>query len=475
MPWWTKASGSAAETPVGRASRGTEFEVVPGDLHAWVYPHEIPSQRGLISCWSYVSRGLAAFEQPEIVFTLRRDPDSSSDSFPHDPLHLFATLYRFASGGRRVGRGDITEFGDERFLGHHLLYVGAQTLDGVPLPPSALAALLITPDELRAVCEFGPTRVLARMGQRSTFYPFPPWSDLRRPGLSLGSTFERSVLSKMARVLCAELSVTIVQHQIHLSALRAVQPSWSDRLTGSADDVPLALLTSVDPSADGCLVWEPGQRGPEAITPPGSDASRLCGCFVGLLPGQPASGGQIVEDGLVMKLTTGSWNALRGALSDGRDLVIPADAAEMSLVLTWRESEDVGAGDGESHVDDSGGVTDQSTSAAPEAAVGTWQIEQVRLLIPEHELAARTTPEEVAAFCREVARCAQQTIGGSCSAELMVRMRCEPSGHDVDLASRGDVSQPQMRAFFEAMAQLASLPVKAGEVSFEITLGVSSR
>jgi hypothetical protein len=51
---------------------------------------------------------------------------------------------------------------------------GVDIGQGVPLPPSCLAALLITTDELRAVREFGTTRVLARLGQASGYYPFPP-------------------------------------------------------------------------------------------------------------------------------------------------------------------------------------------------------------------------------------------------------------------------------------------------------------
>ena len=47
------------------------------------------------------------------------------------------------------------------------------------------------------------------------------------------------------------------------------------------------------------------------------------------------------------------------------------------------------------------------------------------------------------------------------------------TGHDVDLSGRGEVPQPVMQAFFEAVKQLARLPVQDGEVSFEIELTVS--
>jgi len=272
-----------------------DLEVVAGKVSMRVYLHDIDSQNGPISCWSYVSHGLTAMDQSEIVFTLRRDPGESSDAFPHDPLHLLATIYRLAAGGQRVGPGDVTEFGDRSFLGRHLLYVEAQPLEQVSLPPSCLAALLVTADELRAVRAFGTTRVLARLGQASRHYPFPPWSDRRRPGLEFAGAFEGSVLSK---VLCAaqpDVRASVESNQIVVRARRGAQPTWQDRLADLPDESPLALLTALDPAANGCLVWVPGQSGPEAIGPPGSDGSRLCGCFVVFLPEQSENGGRVLR------------------------------------------------------------------------------------------------------------------------------------------------------------------------------------
>jgi hypothetical protein len=101
-------------------------------------------------------------------------------------------------------------------------------------------------------------------------------------------------------------------------------------------------------------------------------------------------------------------------------------------------------------------------------------ITQVRLLTPEHELAARSSAHELSAFCHEVQRCAQHAIGDrDHAAELLIRMRCTPEGHDVDLAWRGKVPQPALQAFVEAVKQLATLPVQDGEVSFEIELTVA--
>src|SRR5690349_17271426 len=119
------------------------IEIVPGALSAQVTPHDIASQQGSIACWSYVTDGLVAHRQAEIAFTLRRDPGEAIDGFPEDPLRLFATIYQLAEAGQRVGAGAVTEFGETRFFGHHLLYAPAQPMAGVALPSPCLAALLI--------------------------------------------------------------------------------------------------------------------------------------------------------------------------------------------------------------------------------------------------------------------------------------------------------------------------------------------
>ena len=476
MSWWKKRLGSSAAGRAGEPTWPVELEIVGGKLSARVYLHDIASPSGPIVCWSYVSHGLAALGRREMVFTLRRDPGEPSDGFPQDPLHLLATIYYSAVDGKRVGPGGVTEFDARSFLGHHLLYVEAQPLDGVPLPPSCLAALLITADELRAVREFGATRVLARMGQASGYYPFPPWADRRRPGLSLASMFEDSLLSKLLRGAFDDVRVGVESNQIIVSALRGTQPPWADRLAELPDNVPLALLTALDPTANGCLVWVPGQSEPEAITPPGSDGSRLCGCFVALLPEQPGNSGQMLEDGFVMELTADSWKKVRSALIEGTDVEIPAAGDGMSFALTWRDQEYVSPVDGRSYGAEGGWDTYQPTTPDGAPETNTVTITQVRLLTPEHELAERSSADELAAFCQEVARCAQRTFGDrDGAAELIVRMRCTPEGHDVGLASRGDVphSLMFMHAFYDAVNQLAGLPVQNGEVSFEIELTAS--
>jgi hypothetical protein len=146
----------------------------------------------------------------------------------------------------------------------------------------------------------------------------------------------------------------------------------------------------------------------------------------------------------------------------------------MSLALTWRDQEYVSPVDGRSYSAEGGWNAYQPTTPEGAPATSKVTIKQVRLLTPQRELAARSSVRELAAFCHQVQRCAQRAIGDRDDvAELVIRMRCTPEGHDVDLAGRGEMPQPVMQAFFEAVKQLARLPVQDGEVSFEIELTVS--
>jgi hypothetical protein len=447
-------------------SAAVTVDVVPGRLSVRVHAHDVATQQARIPCWSYVTDGLAAHDQAEIVFTLRREPGEATERFPDPPFRLFAAIHELTERGPPVTAGSQTEFGDARLFDHHVLYAPAQLLSGVPLPPGCLTALLVTADELRAVRTFGPTRVLARMGQAATHYPFPPWVDRRRRGVAMDRTFEASALAKLPRASTQDVRATLHGDRIVVSALRAEPPAWQDRLAQLPSGVPLALLTALDPAANGCLVWVPGQKEPEAIIPTGSDASRVCGCFLALFADQPANAGKILEDGFAMQLTGDAWQALRRALIAGEELAIPATDG-MSLALTWRDEDEVGPGAGEGW---------QAHSPEP-ARAGKVALGPVRLVTSEAELAERASAEQLAAFYRELQRCAERVLADRDEPlELRLQVICRPRSHRVGLSHKGDATEDLLDALIDALEQIPTLPVR-GEVRFEVelTVGVGPR
>lgn len=110
----------------------------------------------------------------------------------------------------------------------------------------------------------------------------------------------------------------------------------------------------------------------------------------------------------------------------------------------------------------------------PAAVTGTVNMTLVRLLILESELAQRTSVDALAAFCQEVTLCAQRAFA-HCDddGELLIRMRCSATGHGVEMAGRGELAQSAVQALYDSVGQLAALPVRQGEVAFEIELAVA--
>ena len=463
--------------PPREEAASARVELVPDQLFARVYLHEIASQHGRVQCWSYVSEGLAALHQTEIVFTLRRDPGEPSDRVPNEPFQLFATIHQLAESGQRVTSGSFTELGDGGFFGHHLLYVEAQPIAGVTLPSPCLTAVLVTADELRAVREFGSTRVLARLGQAASHYPFPPWSDRRRRGLSLERTLEASLLSRVARASAHDAHVGLHDQQITLAVVRSEQGSWKDRLAQIPETVPLALLTAFDPAANGCLVWVPGQKAPEAIIPPGSDGSRVCGCFVVFVAEQASCGGKLLEDGFAIELTSEAWRQIRRALIEGKELSLPATGDRMGFALTWRDEVYVSPIDAQAYRAEGGWTTHPASPAGDSDAPRTparVTLGQVRLLMPQDEFTARTSAQGLAVFCREIQRCAERVLADhDGELEILLQLRCVPEGHEVGLSHRGDASAELTQALLDEVNGLVRLPVQGGEVRFELQLALA--
>ena len=295
----------------------------------------IAHQVGPMPCWSYVSRGLAAAGQREIVLTISAGPGEVRERPPVEPLSYYSTVFQLATRGSLVDEDGFTGFGGAGMLGAMgLAYGAAVPLDGVSVPSDALVAVLLTGPEARQANAIGTTRVLTRLGRAYRWYPHPFWSDRSRR--SLVADDEGSLLDSVAvaRVpgAFASLDGTIVTLRLPRSA--------AEVLAGLADVPPaagVALTCGIDRGAAGHFVWQPGQKGPEAIqASPGPERGSIGGTFVLFVPEQEASSGQIFEDGFAFMLTDPDWLRLRKALMTGTRASIPAAPGALSLTLDWR-------------------------------------------------------------------------------------------------------------------------------------------
>jgi hypothetical protein len=159
---------------------------------------------------------------------------------------------------------------------------------------------------------------------------------------------------------------------------------------------------------------------------------------------------------------------LRGALVDGEDLAIPATGDDMALALTWRDEVYVSPIDARTYRAEGWQAHPPEQGEAAAARLSG----EIHLFTSDDDIMARTTPEELAAFCQQIKLCAERMLTQHDGAEIVLRVGCLPQGHAVDLSGKGAVPPDVMQAFFDAIKALPPLRV-SGEVSFEMRLSVA--
>ena len=293
------------------------------ELAAGVVVHAYPHALGDVACTSYVTTGLRAFGQRELVMTMTRGGP--------EPVPLLRAIAGFAEQGTLVDDGGRTEVGPNGLFGRPelrgVVYQHAWPMDGVPVPPDALAMIMLVGHEMQTATDYGALRVLARLGRAHRFFPTAVWCDVTRGPLFPPES--GTVLENVARGSVNGLAVVVEGDDIVLRAPRSALTTFANL---PPPDLALALLTTIAPDADSCLVWTPGQRAPEAIAFPGSTGRRTSGCFVAFVPQQDADAANVFEDGVVCMLTDASWARVRQALATGTPLTIPGTRA---LSIVW--------------------------------------------------------------------------------------------------------------------------------------------
>jgi hypothetical protein len=303
-------------------------------LKARLEVHEIETRDGALVCCSYVSDGLSALGQKEIVFTIRGElGEELPDLRP--ALEWFKAVYHFSEQGRLVDVGDFSQFGVGPWGPFAAIaYTQPEEPLAIEAPAALLRGVLLTEEEIEVAKEFGFSRVLARLGRAYRHYPFPPWVATRE-SVASHDEMEATILAKVPHLRSRHASVVLLHdREVILSLTEAAGEELRRALAGWTE-APFAILPPIERTANGCLVWEPGQPHREAITPEGSDGSRLSCCFLLLGPGQPANGGRPVEDGVAIELTSTSWAALLSAIDGGAPTTIPAETEGLSLSLRW--------------------------------------------------------------------------------------------------------------------------------------------
>lgn len=445
-----------------------------------IFLHEIDHENEEFSCWSYVTDGLVAQKQKEIIFTLRRNPGQKPQDYPSQFLDFFATIFHYAERGQVVDAGQSTLFGDSGFFGQKdfrgIGYVEATGFPGVETKDvPLLAGILLKDDEAQIAWDLGLTRVAALLGMKYHYYPCPTWSDLKREPVASLRAMERSHLWEIARVP-VRASYYEEQNHIFLTLLppsRASLQGFLDRLPPTQ---PLALRTQPDPRANACLVWRSALDQAIAITPPDSKGSRKTGAFLAFVPEQDANGIRMVEDGFFLFLTDSAWQKIREALFSGADVFVPlAGAPKASISVEWAKTAYTSPVSGETYAGERWTTYEPETTLPPKERVAVNSSRTV-LLTSLLDLQARCTAEDLAAYGNAIENVVDTfftPLERRISCELSIQLALTAAGHEVRFIAVPGLSADVAEDLHKLLESVPS-PKVGGPVKLDFILGVWS-
>jgi hypothetical protein len=340
--------------------------LVAGNLSVSVYDHEIETRDGMLRCWTYVSKGMEKHGQREIVFTLRRMPDLELWGFPEELLDLFETIYTFAAKGQLVNDNGFTIFPPGAQLLRRkgtwgLMYLPAESFEGIDIPPNALTAILVKDYETELIQHGLHYRVAASLAGSYRYFPYPPWSDPDRSAMVTEERFGKSILSKVpVRTMSGITARTAVEVSVPAEPQPRMtdgQGSFGSQIVLSIDrksvpDIKAALkeipkggvhawLIGPDPTANSRLHWDVDGKRTIILQPPSGPGSWTTGGFV--LLGRAGKGLEekaiLLEDGFAAVLSPRSWKELTEALASGRPIEIRGKGENLSLSVEFAKSE----------------------------------------------------------------------------------------------------------------------------------------
>ncbi|GES62596.1 hypothetical protein ATEIFO6365_0005073700 [Aspergillus terreus] len=310
-----------------------------GQLQALVHHHEMRSMvSGKLSCWTYISKGLAKLGQKEVIFTVRRRTAVEAvTDFPVGPLEWFRMLHALAHDGQIVDQFHQTRFAAPSPLLDRLdvwliLYYPPLELSGVPLsiiPPDRLHAIPLTASEAKVAQSYGIMRAISHLGSSERYFPVMPWIDRDRPDCITMAQMRGSIRDRLP--MYSFLGVSCVQRGSGVSL--HIPRSAEDRLAARVEALPTSAVVSLDcfpyEQSDSGMVWRQGlTSSPRAY---GIGVSCMNFGFVVFCPEQDADKLERVEDGIILDVTNSTWGRIRNALLQHTPLQIAFGNLRLSL------------------------------------------------------------------------------------------------------------------------------------------------
>lgn len=496
LAWWFMARrpavmGADALSATGVSGEPIEVvDVLEGKLRVRIFSHVITSQDGPVPCWTYVSDGLLAHGQKEIALTVKREPGEAERDFPTAPLDLYRSLHGHASRGNVVREGDASQLnpgqpGLLRADFHAVLYTPSQALEGVSSPGPYLTALLITAPELAVAQRLGHLRLMALLGQRYRFYPTAPWADRKRPEITRPEAMASSIIARMPVLHLAGASARLEPGAAAGDAavapdgkvvLRLGKEAANDLLEAIGQrgaESAFTLSMDLDPEADACLVWSPGQQALSAISMPGGTSARISGNVLLIAPAGEDDGVKLIEDGFGLLLTPASWARLRTALAAHEPLTLPGTGDLLAFTLAWVEEAYQNPIDGRTYVASEGWRTYFPSSGPDAGDARVVRSTGIRLLTAEKEIGVRVEVKALTDYIKKIDELLQAELGGDDAGagyDVLVQLDLSPpQDAKTRLAARpSETAPPELAAVATQLQAIPGPPIRSGTVSLQL-------
>ncbi|MCB9587658.1 MAG: hypothetical protein H6718_19805 [Polyangiaceae bacterium] len=279
-----------------------------------------------------ISQGLAEYGQREIAFAVKLRPSEAVEAVTAELHQLLDAVESLAAQGKLVEAGGFSEFGRPGFLNSSiqgLVYASAQGL-APEFPNDALLGVFLHSAEVQVAKSTCALRLLSRLGQASSHFPFPPTTDRDRPGVAVEGD-EESLLAMVAKLSLNGACLSMSQGSVRLRCNASARQQLARAFVDLPPDAAFALVTEPDPEADGRLVWYPGQTAPAAITPPNGSGQRLTGCMLLVARGATEDTVRLQEDGFALVVRDATWAQLSNALVSGSTWHLPSAGNSLDL------------------------------------------------------------------------------------------------------------------------------------------------
>jgi hypothetical protein len=450
------------------------FEIVPDELYAIVNLHDMQQGANSFSCWSYVSEGLNKIGQKELAILIRQNSGEGMNEYPMDPLGLFLTVRQYAEQGSFVTEGDVTEFGESGFIDtkfRAMAYLRPLGIAGMEEPNSVLSCVLLTEDELEIARRFGLTRLLGLLGYTFSHFPCPPWVDRDRKSCitdTMRESMDKSILAKVPQFAIPGVRVRLAGTTLSIKCPHGLEEGLNELLQQIPDEAPFLVSTELDPEANALLVWQATmENGPSAITPPGSDGSKVCGASVLFFPEQDESNAQVVEDSFLLSLATPDWLKMRKGLMTATDVQISTPAGG-TIAIEWYQPE-VAATPNFGAM-----LTDLPKVELPDSCA---KIQEAELLTDQDIVAKIASPTVLRQYIEAV----EYTVLGyfvdrKASQSRTITIKCDITpGSKVtwSMSSTPDEDRIELKGIELRLADLPTPGINSDSVSFQLVLAIA--